>query len=133
MSKYFRGAGSQLFVVRKDEQVVGFALIRKDAEDKGYISVLLVAPEWQRIRIGTTLYRAAMQFLREQGTKQAQLGGGSPRFFPGIPENLPSALAFFQSHGWKVHHVVYDLVQDLRNYTTPSYVWERIAKIAVSL
>lgn len=126
-----RDSRSQLFIARKNEQVVGFVVTRKDEENNGYVSALLVAPEWQRQGIGTVLHQVAMQYLNEQGIRRVQLGGGSPRFFPGVPENLPSGVAFFQSHGWKIDHVVYDLVQNLHTYTTPPYVWERIARTAV--
>lgn len=125
------GTNSQLFVARKDEHIVGFVVTRKDEASNGYISALLVALEWQRQGIGTLLHQAALQYLREQGVKRVQLGGGSPRFFPGVPENLPSGLAFFQSQGWSIDHITYDLVQDLRTYTTPSYVWERMKNVAV--
>jgi beta-N-acetylhexosaminidase len=122
------GYGAQNFIAQEDGQTAGFVATRKDEGSTGYIAVLLVAPEWQRQGIGTALHQAALQYLSGLSVKRVQLGGGSPRFFPGVPDNLPSAVAFFRDQGWEVDHVTYDLVQDLRGYATPPAVWYRLER-----
>ena len=99
-------------------------------EQTGHISLLLVAPDRQRQGIGTLLHDAAFAYCHQVGATSVQLGGGSSRFFPGVPENLPDAVAFFRSQGWSFegeqYHVVYDLTQDLRGYVTPPSVLQRV-------
>lgn len=122
------GPGSQHFLAQANGRAVGFVATRKEEGNVGHISVLLVSPDWQRRGIGTALHQASLEYLHGLGVSRVQLGGSSPRFFPGIPDNLPSALAFFDKQGWKVDHVTYDLVQDLRKYATPSSIWQRMER-----
>jgi GNAT superfamily N-acetyltransferase len=86
----------------------------------GTIPVLLVAPSAQRTGIGSALHDAALELLRERGAERVSLGCGGEEYpWPGVPANLPGAVAFFQAHGWSWDHVVVDLVRDLRGYVDP--------------
>jgi predicted N-acetyltransferase YhbS len=119
------------FIAKEDGQVVGLlAGLKRYGEqaEKAHITALLVAPDWQRKGIGTALYNTALEHFQAEGVRYVQVGGGWPRFWPGVPANLPAGLAFFQARGWRFDHTVYDLVQDLRRYTTPSNVKLRIAR-----
>ncbi|HCI79501.1 MAG TPA: hypothetical protein DHW02_07410 [Ktedonobacter sp.] len=123
--------GTHFIALEGDKQVVGFVATHLH-EQTGHISLLLVASDKQRQGIGTALHNTAVAHFREAGATEVQLGGGSSRFFPGVPENLPDAVSFFRSQGWSFggeqYHVVYDLAQDLRTYVTPSPVLRRVDK-----
>jgi predicted N-acetyltransferase YhbS len=60
-------------------------------------------------------------------------GGKYPRIFPGIPNDLPHAHAFFIRHGWKETAKDYDLGRHLNDYATPQSVTERIMAEGVRL
>lgn len=131
------GTPGTCFVATEHGRIVGFiasAIHRPASGDRGsgsgigFIPVLLVAPDAQRRGIGTALHDTALDHLRSAGTRGAQLGGGLIRFWPGIPRNLPAAVAFFQARGWDCGEIGYDLLQDLRPFTTPAALQERLAK-----
>jgi beta-N-acetylhexosaminidase len=95
-------------------------LARVVAVDGGSIPLLLVAPGARRQGIGAALHSAALELLRERGAEQASLGrGGADALWPGVPTNLPAAVAFFEAQGWSWDHVALDLVRDLRGYVDP--------------
>ncbi|MBV9616358.1 MAG: GNAT family N-acetyltransferase [Ktedonobacteraceae bacterium] len=119
------------FVAREGEQIVGLlAGLKRCGEEaeKAHIAALLVAPAWQRKGIGTALYNTALEHFKAEGVRHVLVGGGWPRFWPGIPTNLPAGLMFFQAQGWHFDSPVYDLVQNLHTYSTPPYVQSRISK-----
>ena len=123
------------FIAKEDGQVVGLlAGLKRYGEEaeKAHITALLVAPNWQRRGIGTALYNTALEQFKAEGVRHIQVGGGWPRFWPGVPANLPAGLAFFQEQGWNFDHTVYDIVQDLRRYKTPPYIHSRMVKEQVS-
>lgn len=124
------------FIARAQEQVIGFvATAQSQGQDKhaGHLLVLLVAPDWQGQGLGSSLHARALDHLRAAGVDFIQLGGRSPRFWCGLPENLPDAQTFFQARGWKYTETVYDLSQDLSQYTTPPAIYQRIAEQQVTL
>jgi len=124
-------AGTHFVALEGDENgpIVGFVATNVE-EHTGHITLLLVTPDKQRQGIGKALHDTAIVHFRQTGVTDVQLGGGSSRFFPGVPENLSDAVPFFHSRGWSFegeqYHVVYDLIQDLRTYATPNYVWQRV-------
>jgi len=124
------------FVAKEDGQLIGFAATARspswDAQ-AGHLQLLLVAPSWQDRGLGSALHDAALQHFRATGANIAQLGGLVPRFWCGLPENLPAARAFFSKRGWEFDQPVYDLVQDLRQYTTPPAIYQRIADQGITL
>ena len=123
------------FVAKENGQIVGLlAGLKRYGEEaeKAHITALLVAPEWQRRGIGTALYDTALEHFKAEGVRQVIVGGGWPRFWPGVPTNLPAGLAFFQAQGWHFDHTVYDLLQNLHNYATPQDIQSRIASERIS-
>jgi GNAT superfamily N-acetyltransferase len=109
------GAIRDGLVAERRGQVVGIVAV-----DAGGIPLLVVAPSAQRTGIGSALHAAALGLLRERGAERASLGrGGEEHLWPGVPANLPDAVAFFQAHGWTWDHVAIDLVRDLRGYVDP--------------
>ena len=115
--------GGQYFVARDSDRLLGFVAVQvfRDAavgSSLSAIPLLLVAPAVQRRGIGTALHDHALDALRARGAARATAGGGSPRFWPGIPADLPAALSFFAARGWDLAETSHDLVRDLRRPPT---------------
>lgn len=130
--------GTQHFVAHLHGRLAGFAgggLYRatSPAGLDGYLSALVVSPRVQRQGIGTALHETILVHLRSMGARRVQLGGGLVRFWPGVPANLPAALAFFRAQGWLYTETTYDLWRDLRTYHTPLALQQRMAAAPVRL
>jgi ribosomal protein S18 acetylase RimI-like enzyme len=90
------------------------------AVDAGSIPLLAVEPSAQRTGVGSDLHAAALELLRERGAERVSLGGGGQGYlWPGVPANLPAAVAFVRAHEWSWEEVAIDLVRDLRGYLDP--------------
>ncbi|HEX7736103.1 MAG TPA: GNAT family N-acetyltransferase [Ktedonobacteraceae bacterium] len=127
---------SRHFVARAQGQVIGFVATAQTlhkGEKIGHVQVLLVAPTWQRRSLGSALLDKALDQLRAARVDFAQLGGRTPRFWCGVPDNLPGARAFFQARGWQFTETVYDLSQDLSQYTTPPVIDQRMVTEQITL
>lgn len=130
------GPGAQHFVALKENQVVGFVGTMSGSawgKQVGHLLVLLVAPAWQNKGIGTALHNTALAHFHSSGIHDVQLGGLTPRFWCGVPGNLPQAHDFFRSLGWTFETTVYDLTQPLRQYTSPPAVYQRIKNEQITL
>jgi GNAT superfamily N-acetyltransferase len=100
----------------------------------GSIPLLLVDPACQRQGIGTWLLEAGMARLGELGAATVGLGsGGDDYIWPGVPDDLPGAVGFFEARGWAFDHTVIDLVADLRGYRAPAGVADRAGRAGVSI
>lgn len=89
----------------------------------GYISVLAVHPENQGQGIGSTLLNETKSWFKQSfDSCYLEIGSGFPRFWPGVPKDLPDAqrvLDFFIERGFQVRPDPprsVDLYRDLRNF-----------------
>jgi beta-N-acetylhexosaminidase len=100
----------------------------------GNIPLILIDPAYQRRGIGTGLLATAVERLHAGGAVcvTAASGGGS-YIWPGVPRDLPAAIRFFASRGWRHSHDTLDLVTDLACYRPPPGVFERAADAGVSM
>lgn len=124
------------FVARAQGQVVGFVATSQGSswgQQVGYIQTLLVAPTWQKQGLGSALLEQALTHLRAEQVDTVRLGGHYPRFWCGVPANLPALQGFFQARGWEASETVYDLSQDISQYTTPPAIYQRMEKEQVTL
>ena len=111
---------------------VGLGLVAIDPA--GSIPLLLVHPAARRRGIGTRLLEAGMARLAELGAATVGLGGGGTDYiWPGVPDDLPGAVRFFETRGWAFDHTVIDLVADLRRYRAPAGVGERAVRAGVTI
>jgi GNAT superfamily N-acetyltransferase len=116
-------------VAERRGQVVGMVAV-----DAGGVPLLVVAPSAQRTGMGSAVHAAALELLRERGVERVSLGsGGEEHLWPGVPANLPAAVAFFEAHGWAWDHVAIDLVRDLRGYVDPIGAVARAAAGGINL
>lgn len=123
-------------VVKEQGQIIGFVATSQSQSwgtQVGHLQLLLVAPSWQGKGLGSALHEAALGHFRAAGAQIAQLGGLVPRFWCGVPGNLPEAHEFFKQRGWEFDQPVYDLEQDLRQYSTPPAIYQRIAEQGITL
>ena len=75
-----------------------------------------------------------MARLEELGATTVGLGsGGDDYIWPGVPDDLPGAVGFFEARGWGFDRTVIDLVADLRGYEAPAGVGERPGRTGVSI
>jgi len=92
---------------------------------EGALPALLVATAARRRGIGTALHERALAHLRAAGAGRVQLGGGSPRLWPGVPTDLLAAAPFFAARGWAFDGLSHDLIRDLRAPYAPALGWGR--------
>lgn len=119
-------------VALANETVVGFVAtqtreIASATVPVGALLVVLVAAPHRRRGVGRRLVDPALAGLKARGVQEVQLGGGGRSYFwCGVPTTLPAAWAFFSACGWRERERSVDLVQELVQYTTPTWVTERI-------
>jgi GNAT superfamily N-acetyltransferase len=100
----------------------------------GSIPLILVHPAWQGRGIGTGLMTAALDRLRTGGVSEVTAGsGGDSYIWPGVPRDLPAAVAFFTARGWRHTHDTLDLVADLAGYQLPPGAGKGAARAGVGL
>ncbi len=133
------GQGGQHFVAREDDKIVGFVATQINPALKagdpplGYILCIVIHPDYRRRGIGGQLIGAATEYFQQSGVKRVMAGGKYPRIFPGTPNDLPGAKAFFLKQGWLETARDYDLGRRLEDYVTPETVLERIRAEGVEL
>jgi beta-N-acetylhexosaminidase len=127
---------AQHFVVRdgKTNTLLGFAatyaIQAGPPEDRyviGSLACLMVLPSRRNLGIGLSLHDHVMKFLKvgvDGRLRQAQLGSIFPRFFPGLPTNIPRRQqAWFRHRGWKLppagQGTCSDVYADLATFKTP--------------
>jgi GNAT superfamily N-acetyltransferase len=109
---------------------VGFAAL----DMAGSIPLILVEPGYQRRGIGTGLLEAALQRARARTDGSVTAGsGGAAYIWPGVPRDLPAAVRFFASRGWRHTHDTLDLVTDLAGYRPPPGAAGRAAGTGVTI
>lgn len=127
------------YVALEDEQVIGFLLATKRKfpylerglePTRGWINVMFVDEKYQRRGIGEELLMKVENLLRELGCKTITLGAYSPSyFFPGLDkENYPSAISFFEKHGYKSGEINFSMKKDLHGYTISERAMEKYRK-----
>jgi GNAT superfamily N-acetyltransferase len=100
----------------------------------GSIPLILVHPAWQGRGIGTGLLTAALDRLRAGGVSEVTAGsGGDCYIWPGVPWDLPTAVALFAARGWRHTHDTLDLVADLAGYQPPAGAGEGAGRAGVGL
>lgn len=122
-------------VARAESEIVGFCLAHTSVNQGkifAHIAVLAVDPARQGQGIGTSLLREARGYFRQhQGLVRASLGSYFPRFWPGLPTDLPDrVLEFFVYRGFRLSPpdvTSADLYQDIRNFQAPQVYLDRAA------
>lgn len=112
------------FVAQLGSELVGFCLAYTNAHGEPntvHIAVLAVTPQCQGQGIGTALLHETRSYVRKRfGINCVKLGSSFPRFWPGIPRDLPESVQrFFIHRGFRLSPPEarsVDLYQDIRNF-----------------
>lgn len=94
-----------LIVVKRQRVALGC----EPPNNRGWISVLLVAPEYQGRGVGSGLLHEARVHLRRFSAADLSLGADPGHFFPGIPFECRQALDWFAHRGARLGGPVCDL------------------------
>ncbi|KAL2814241.1 acyl-CoA N-acyltransferase [Aspergillus cavernicola] len=113
-------------VARLDDKIVAFCLSYTSTTTTAHLAVLATTPELQGQGIGSTLLAETLAYYRnkssnpsnEENKYRIELGSSFPRFFPGVPTDLPlSVLDFFAHRGFQIRPATpraVDLFLDIR-------------------
>ncbi|GLA08028.1 hypothetical protein AnigIFM60653_009553 [Aspergillus niger] len=123
------------FVARLGADIVGFGLTYTSTTPAGVagnIAVLAVDPAKQGQGLGTALISKITAWYRANlNLSRLELSSSFPRFFPGIPNDLPSSVQeFFQKRGfslWDTNPRNVDLYQDIGDFKAPDAYITRAA------
>ncbi|CAG8016285.1 unnamed protein product [Penicillium olsonii] len=124
------------FVARIGSEVVGFCLAYTNAHgdpNTVHIAALAVLPSYQRQGVGIALLEETRAHFRSKfGFNSVKLGSSFPRFWPGIPQDLPETVQHFFIHrGFRLSPPTarsVDLYQDIRNFQSPEKYISRAKK-----
>ncbi|OGC68455.1 hypothetical protein A2415_00270 [candidate division WWE3 bacterium RIFOXYC1_FULL_39_7] len=123
---------SKNFIIKNVSEVIGHLSVQINGETAAFVSIL-VERIHQRKGMGTTLIDVATEELKKKGMKRISLGsGGYSYFWPGIPNNLSSAIKFFEKLGWKYSETSVDMTIKLKEYKTPSGIFERTNSLGIT-
>jgi GNAT superfamily N-acetyltransferase len=80
----------------------------------GHIDLLAVHPDVQGLGHGRALVRAAEDWLRGQGARQARFAGNPPCYaWPGIDVRYTAAACLAESLGYERYHMAWNMTADL--------------------
>ncbi|KAJ5887996.1 Acyl-CoA N-acyltransferase [Penicillium taxi] len=121
------------FVARTGLELTGFCLAFLNAHgppETVHIAALVVSPKYQGQGIGTSLLAETRSYFRTQfRLNSLKLGSSFPRFWPGIPRDLPESVQdFFTHRGFRLSRPgsrSVDLYQDIRNFQSPEKYMDR--------
>src|SRR5205814_745071 len=136
----FRPEGAP--VAMHDDVVIGFCLsiarqtplenAPPDA-DRGYITLIAVAPQHQRQGVGSKLLAAAESYLKSQNRSVVMVSSYAPNYFiPGIDVNAyAGALDFFtKKHSYAEVYRPIAMETSLGNWSIPQWIHDRREKLA---
>ena len=122
-----------------DEKVVGFCygvrrkipyLERGLEENRGWIVIMGVLPEYQNQGIGTMLCDEVEKRLKDMGTKEITLCAYSPNyFFPGIDKRYQQAISFFENRNYVYRAESVSMQRSLWDYHMADQYKEKLASL----
>lgn len=95
--------------------------------DRGYVTLIAVAPGAQRQGVGTRLLEHAERYLKSQGRSLVMVSSYAPGYFiPGVDINAyPVALQFLKKHGYAEVYRPLAMERSLWNLEVPQWVREK--------
>lgn len=121
------------------EKVVGFCygvrrkipyLERGLEENRGWIVIMGVLPEYQNQGIGTILCDEVEKRLKDMGTKEITLCAYSPNyFFPGIDKRYQQAISFFENRNYVYRAESVSMQRSLWDYHMADQYKEKLASL----
>jgi mycothiol synthase len=134
----FRAEGAG--VAREGGSVIGFclSLVRHvplenaaDDADRGYITLMGVLPQHQRMGVGSALLERAEQYLRGHGRKLSMIAPYAPGYFIcGVDVKAYEAgLNFFRKHGYAEVYRPIAMEIPLWEWNVPEWLAEKRARL----
>lgn len=131
---------SNLFLLAtNEEKVLGFCygvrrkipyLERGLEENRGWIVIMGVLPEYQHQGIGTLLCDEVEKRLKDLGTKEITLCAYSPNyFFPGIDKRYQNAIAFFEKRNYVFRNESVSMQRSLWDYHMSNQYKEKLISL----
>lgn len=121
------------------EKVVGFCygvrrkipyLERGLEENRGWIVIMGVLPEYQNQGIGAMLCDEVEKRLKDMGTKEITLCAYSPNyFFPGIDKRYQQAISFFENRNYAYRAESVSMQRSLWDYHMADQYKEKLASL----
>jgi len=93
--------------------------------DKGYISLIMIHPEFRRRGFGKALVEEALNFLKKKGGREIEIGFNPLTFWPGIDLNWDEAILFFKKLGFKEKKTSVSMVANLKTLKVPGEILEK--------
>lgn len=127
-------------IARAGDEVMGFCLsIARQVPlenappdvDRGYITLIAVAPKFQRQGIGTRLLAGAEDYLRSQGRTLCMISPYAPGYFtPGVDvKAYAGAVSFFAKNGYAEVYRPISMQIQLWDFAVPAWVQEKRAAL----
>lgn len=102
-------SGSKCFVASIDELVVGACVVQPVGTDTYELMSIAVSPAHQKSGYGTALLKWVIDFFRQPGIQQLEVGTGTFGY----------QLAFYQRQGFRVTSIDHDFF--INNYPEPIF------------
>ncbi|MDD5708214.1 MAG: GNAT family N-acetyltransferase [Kiritimatiellae bacterium] len=96
---------------------------------EAYVSVVIVDPTASRRGIGTNMLECLENRAGAEGCTTIRVGQSQLRFFTGVPEDLPAAVAFFKKNGYTSSRLAPDMIIDCRDGSMQARYQERLQTI----
>lgn len=126
------GQNSDNFIVKNGSEIIGHLSAQLNGETAAIVCILVERAQ-QRKGVGTKLIDVVTKELKQKGIKRISLGsGGYSYFWPGVPNNLDSAIKFFEKLGWQYSETSVDMTMKLKEYETPSSVIKRTNNLGIT-
>jgi len=95
--------------------------------DRGYVTLIAVAPDAQRQGVGAALLQHAENYLKSQGRSIVMASSYAPGYFiPGVDVNAyAGGLAFLKKHGYAEVYRPLAMEASLWNFSWPAWVREK--------
>lgn len=126
-------SGDHFFAYTESNTPVGFVATQHQGK-KAHIALILIESSHQRNGIGARLVEYVENQLREKGVDELFVGSGAGSYFwPGVPNNSPSALSFFKKLNWNLEEENVDMVFEIKSFKAPIYLYEKIGNINLTM
>lgn len=123
--------------VMQGDRMIGLIAVKRrqvdmgnqPADQKGWISALVVDPAVQGRGLGSALLQGALAHLRRFSAEPVSIGSDPSHFFPGIPYELRPALDWFTRRGVVPGSLACDLASfEITSYEHPAAAREAYAR-----
>lgn len=120
------------FILLNEEEVVGFIFSKTwnhsylipDYDSYGWISLLYIKPSERGKGLGSKLLELAEVNLKTHNKRVIFIGRDYENFFPGLPFDLKSSLAWFERRGYHFSYDTNDLIKQVDDKTTQVPLYE---------